>query len=183
MCRCVRYVITRITLRGNSCRLPERKCGQQEPRRSCRVLLPVNLCAKLQVPGAYKRQQASVVTSSFYTNSHTHTGHLRMCVTLWVCMYAVYTKIAKLKVRQAFLIGTPKSMLRFSAFFVREREQPERRNVMYTQRGAPAVRFTMGQSAVEHFMLLFFGFMFPTSISQLLFLQLCQNKTHASIKP
>lgn len=40
---------------------------------------------------------------------------------------------------------------------------------MYTQRGAPAVRFTMGQSAEEHFMLLFFGFMFPTSISQLLF--------------
>lgn len=124
MCRCVRYVITRITLRGNSCRLPERKCGQQEPRRSCRVLLPVNLCAKLQVPGAYKRQQASVVTSSFYTNSHTHTHHLRMCV--WVCMFAVYTKIAKLKVRQAFLIGTPKSMLRFSAFFLWENESSPR---------------------------------------------------------
>lgn len=45
--------------------------------------------------------------------THTHTTY----VCVWVCMYAVYTKIAKLKVRQAFLIGTPKSMLRFSAFF------------------------------------------------------------------
>lgn len=88
MCRCVRYVITRITLRGNSCRLPERKCGQQEPRRSCRVLLPVNLCAKLQVPGAYKRQQASVVTSSFYTNSHTHRPPTYVCVGVYVwCVY------------------------------------------------------------------------------------------------
>lgn len=122
VCRCVCYVITRITLRWNSCRLPgrerERECGQEEARRSCRVLLPVNLCAKLQVPGAYKRQPASVVTSSFYTNTYTHTPtHVCVCV----CLYAVYTKIAKLKVRQAFLIGTPKSMLRFSAFFCCER--------------------------------------------------------------
>lgn len=87
MRRCVRYVITRITLRGNSCRLPERKCGQQEPRRSCRVLLPVNLCAKLQVPGAYKRQQASVVTSSFYTNSHTHRLPTYVCVCVSVGVY------------------------------------------------------------------------------------------------
>lgn len=89
MCRCVRYVITRITLRENSCRLPERKCGQQEPRRSCRVLLPVNLCAKLQVPGAYKRQQASVVTSSFYTNSHRHTQATYVCVCGCVCMLCI----------------------------------------------------------------------------------------------
>lgn len=185
MCRCVRYVITRITLRGNSCRLPERKCGQQEPRRCCRVLLPVNLCAKLQVPGAYKRQQASVVTSSFYTKSHTHTGHLRMCVSLWVCMYAVYTKIAKLKVRQAFLIGTPKSMLRFSAFFCeRTRAAREAKRNVYAAWCARCEIYdgsiSRGAFHVIVFCVHVSHFDFSASF---FFLQLCQNKTHVSIKP
>lgn len=127
MCRCVRYVITRITLRGNSCRLPERKCGQQEPRRSCRVLLPVNLCAKLQVPGAYKRQQASVVTSSFYTNSHTHTHRppTYVCESVGVYVCCVYEN-SQVKGQAGVFNRHPKKHATIFCLFLWENESSPR---------------------------------------------------------
>lgn len=136
-----------------------------------------------KVTSAWSLQKAA----SFGGNElllHKHTGTpTHVCVCVFVC--CVYENSQVKGQAGVFNRHPQKHATIFCLFFVvREREQPgEKRNVTYTQRGSPAVRFTMGQSAVEHFMLLFFGFMFPTSISLLLFLQLCQKKTHASIKP
>lgn len=74
-----------------------------------------------KVTSAWSLQKAASFGGNellLHKHIYTHT-YARMCVC--VCLYAVYTKIAKLKVRQAFLIGAPKSMLRFSAFFCCER--------------------------------------------------------------